>query len=265
MPKRDIASLWSSRVGSEVRDERGRRDRRRVWCVPTGWRMSTPARKIAIGLALVAALVVIVVVLPARQWAIAFVEWVRVKGAAAAVVFAVTYIVAAVLLLPGSVLTLGAGYVYGAVWGTLIVVPASIAAALISFLTTRRVGRAWVANRAAGNQKFEALDRAIEHAGFKITLLVRLSPIFPFGVLNYALGLTTVTVRDYVLASALGMLPGTIAYVYLGSLVTSATDLGHSSASWLYWVGGGLTVAASVAITLIARNALKRELRGAQS
>ncbi len=227
--------------------------------------MSSKARKIAIGLAVVAALVVIVFVLPARQWAIAFVEWIRGKGAAAAIIFAVTYVVAAVLLLPGSVLTLGAGFVYGAVWGTVVVVPASIAAALISFVITRRFGRGWVAKRVKGSKKFEALDHAIEHAGFKITLLVRLSPIFPFGLLNYALGLTKVTFRDYALATALGMLPGTIAYVYLGSLVTSATDLGHSNGSWLYWVGGGLTVAASVAITLIARSALKRELRSAQS
>ncbi len=227
--------------------------------------MSSKVRTIAIGLAVVAVLVVIVVVLPARQWAIAFVEWIRGQGVAAAAIFALVYVVAAVLLLPGSVLTLGAGFVYGALWGTLIVVPASIAAALISFVITRRVGRDWVAKRVEGNKKFAALDRAVEHSGFKITLLVRLAPIFPFGVLNYTLGLTKVAFRDYALATALGMLPGTIAYVYLGSLATSATELGHSSGGWLYWVGGGLTVAASVAITLVARAALKRELASAQS
>ena len=227
--------------------------------------MSLRTRKIAVGLGIVAGVLAIVVLLPARQWAIAFVEWIRGKGPAATAIFAITYVVAAVLLLPGSLLTLGAGFVYGAVWGTLVVVPASVAAALISFLVTRKVARGSVARRVAGNQKFEALDHAIEHAGFKITLLVRLSPIFPFGVLNYALGLTKVTLRDYALATALGMLPGTIAYVDLGSLATSATELGHASSRWLYWVGGGLTIAASVASTLIARSALKRELRRAPS
>ena len=219
------------------------------------------ARKIAIGLAVVATVVAVVVVLPARQWAITFVEWIRGQGTAAAVIFAVTYVAAAVLLIPGSALTLGAGFVYGAVWGALLVIPASIAAALIAFVIARRFGRGWVAKRVDGNPKFETLDRAIGRAGFKITLLVRLSPIFPFGVLNYALGLTGVRFRDYAIATALGMLPGTIAYVYLGSLVTSASELGHgSSGSWLYWSGGAFTLVAAVAITWVARRALRREL-----
>ncbi|CAN5517054.1 hypothetical protein BH11MYX1_BH11MYX1_58230 [soil metagenome] len=218
-------------------------------------------RKAAIGTAMVAVVVSVIAIVPAKQWAIAFVEWMRGQGAAAVVIFALAYVAAAVLLIPASVLTLGAGFVYGTVWGTILVVPASVAAALLAFEISRRLARAWVAARVQGNPRFAALDRAVGRSGFKITLLVRLSPIFPFGLLNYALGVTEIRFRDYAVASVLGMLPGTIAYVYLGSLVTSATELGSGGGrSWVYWVGGALTLIASIAITAIARQALRREL-----
>ncbi len=223
--------------------------------------MSARVRKIVIGGLLVAGVAAAICVVPAKQWAISFVEWMHGQGASAIVIFAVAYIVAAVVLIPGSVLTLGAGFVYGTVWGTLLVVPASVAAAVIAFAISRRFGRNWVATRVQQNPKLAALDRAIGRSGFKITLLVRLSPIIPFGLLNYALGVSEVRFRDYFTASAIGMLPGTIAYVYLGSLVTSATELGSGAGrSWLYWLGGALTLVASIAITVIARQALRREL-----
>ena len=223
--------------------------------------MSPRLRNAAIGLALVAIVVAAILVVPAKRWAIGFVEWMHGQGARAIVIFAVAYIVAAVLLIPGSVLTLGAGFVYGTVWGTLLVVPVATVAAMIAFTISRRLIRRRVAARVQRNPKFAALDRAIGRSGFKITLLVRLSPIFPFGLLNYALGVTEIRARDYFLATALGMLPGTIAYVYLGSLVTSATELGSGAGrGWLYWVGGAFTLVASIAITAIARQALRREL-----
>lgn len=129
------------------------------------------ARRVALGIAL-AALVVAIVVLPVRSWAIGFVAWVRAQGPAAAVLFAVTYVVAAVLLIPGSGLTLGAGFIYGVWWGAALVIPASIAAALIAFAIARRCARAAVARRIAGHRRFEAIDRAIGQAGWKITLLL---------------------------------------------------------------------------------------------
>ena len=223
--------------------------------------MSSRPRTLAIGGVVVAVVAAAIWLVPARQWAIAFVEWMHGQGAIAVVVFAVAYVVAAVLLIPGSALTLGAGFVYGAVWGTVLVVPASLAAAVVAFGIARRFGRSWVAARVERSPKFAALDRAIGRSGFKITLLVRLSPIFPFGLLNYALGVTVIRWRDYFVASAVGMLPGTIAFVYLGSLVTSATELGTGPGrSWLYWVGGAFTIVASIAITAIARASLRREL-----
>lgn len=227
--------------------------------------MSAHWRKVAIGIALVAVIAAALALIPSKQLAISFVGWMRGQGAAAVMIFALAYVLAAVLLIPASALTLGAGFVYGTVWGTLLVVPASMAAALLSFAIARRLVRAWVVARVEGKPRFAALDRAIGRSGFKITLLVRLSPIFPFGLLNYALGVTEIRARDYLVASLLGMLPGTIAYVYLGSLVTSATELGGGGRSWLYWVGGALTIVASIAITVIARQALRRELAEAHA
>jgi uncharacterized membrane protein YdjX (TVP38/TMEM64 family) len=224
----------------------------------------TTGKRIAIVIGVVA-LVAIIVLSPARRWAIAFVDWVYDRGPAAAALYGVAYIAAAVLMIPGSVLTVGAGFVYGVFWGTLLVIPASIAASLISFAIARRFARRRVARRIAGNRKFEALDRAIGRAGFKITLLVRLSPIFPYGLLNYALGITNVRFREYAVATAIGMLPGTILYVYLGSLVTTASDIGRRPAGgWLYWLGGAITLVIVVAVTWIARRALHRELAEAR-
>ena len=222
--------------------------------------MST-ARTIAIGVALAAIVATAIFVIPAKQWAISFVEAMHGQGALAVVIFAAAYVAASLLLIPGSVLTLGAGFIYGPVWGTVLVGPAATVAAMIAFAISRRLGRARIAARVQKNPKFAALDRAIGRSGFKITLLVRLSPIFPYGLLNYALGVTEIRFRDYFWATALGMLPGTVAYVYLGSLVTSATELGSGvGRSWLYWVGGAFTLVSSIAITAIARRALRREL-----
>jgi uncharacterized membrane protein YdjX (TVP38/TMEM64 family) len=114
--------------------------------------------------------------------------------------------------------------------------------------------------------RFAAIDAAIEHQGLKVVLLLRLSPVFPFSVLNYALGLTGVRLRDYVLGSFLGMLPGTILYVYLGSLVTTAAALGGgggpstSGQRALYWAGLGATLIVTVLMTRLARRALRSAL-----
>jgi uncharacterized membrane protein YdjX (TVP38/TMEM64 family) len=213
-----------------------------------------------------AGIVAIVVLSPARQWTIELVSWIRDRGPTSAMVFAAAYVLAAVLLLPGSALTLGAGFIYGAFWGSLLVIPSATIGALAAFAISRRIARGWVARKVAGDHRFAALDRAIGRTGFKITLLTRLSPIFPYSFLNYALGITDVRMRDYAVATAVGMLPGTIMYVYLGSLVTTATDLGEQRAGgWFYWVGGIVAVAGGIAVTWIARRALQRELAQARA
>src|ERR687883_71015 len=140
------------------------------------------------------------------------------------VVLAAAYALAC-LVVPGSLMTLAAGSLFGVVVGTAVVSLASVTGASLAFWLGRTLARDLVEKRLAGNPRFRALDQAVAAGGFKIVLLTRLSPLFPFTLLNYAFGLTRVRFRDYVLASWVGMLPGTVMYVYLGSTVKELADV----------------------------------------
>src|SRR5207302_2833243 len=109
--------------------------------------------------------------------------------------------------------------------GTVVISVASTTGASIAFWLGRTLARGLIEKRLAGNRRFRALDQAVATGGFKIVLLTRLSPLFPFTLLNYAFGLTKVRFRDYVFGSWIGMLPGTVMYVYLGSTVTELADV----------------------------------------
>src|SRR6266478_5068523 len=205
--------------------------------------------------------------LPVNQWLLGFVAWIRGAGTAGMAVFLVAYVVACVLLLPGLVLTLGAGFAYGVAVGVPLVWVSANLGAAVAFLLGRTLARERIAARVAGNPRFAAIDRAVGREGLKIVLLTRLSPAFPFSLLNYAYGLTRVTFRDYVVGSLIGMIPGTAMYVYLGSLLTSVTQLssgapsGGTAKQALTWVG----VAATLMITRIARRALDEVTAGEAS
>src|SRR5580700_9524287 len=147
----------------------------------------------------------------------AFLEWVQGAGLRGTLLFGLVYIPAAVLLVPASMLTLGAGFVFGVARGTVIASLGSTAGASAAFIVGRTVGHDWVAGRMAGYPALEAIGRAVESEAFKVVLLTRLSPLLPFNLLNYAFGLSSVPFKTYVLASWVGMLPGTILYIYLGS------------------------------------------------
>src|SRR5690606_12700719 len=208
-----------------------------------------------------------IVFLPIDRWALELVSYVQSAGALGVALFAVAYIFVTVLLLPGSLLTLGAGFAYGPLWGVLLASPVSVAAATLAFVLGRSFAREWVARRVARQPRFDAIDRAVGENGFKIVLLLRLSPFFPFNLLNYALGLTRVKLRTYVLASFLGMLPGTFLFVYLGSLVTRASELASGDrpeagvwGQFLYWGGLVATLLVVVSVTRIARRALREAL-----
>lgn len=192
-----------------------------------------------------------------------FVEWVRAQGAWGVVVIGAAYAVATVLMIPGSLATLLIGAIYGPWLGTAVVSPASVLGATLAFLLGRSALRPWIEARMAGSARFAALQAAVERQGFKIVTLVRLSPIFPFTVVNYAFGLTRVPLSAYVLGSFLGMLPGTLMYVYLGSTagdVALLAEEGVGDAGWqgvaLRWGGLAATVVATLFITRVARRAL---------
>ena len=176
----------------------------------------------------------------------------------------------ACLVLPGSLITLAAGSLFGVVVGTAVVSLASVTGASLAFLLGRTLARGLVEKRLAGNPRFRALDQAVAAGGFKIVLLTRLSPLFPFTLLNYAFGLTKVRFRDYVLASWVGMLPGTVMYVYLGSTVKELADVatgnveGGPARSVLFFVGLAATVVVTVYVTRLARRALRQAVPDAE-
>jgi uncharacterized membrane protein YdjX (TVP38/TMEM64 family) len=149
-------------------------------------------------------------------------RWIQGLGPMGWVIFVLLYIAATVLLLPAVVLTLGAGAIFGILKGWIIVSTAATLGATGAFLIGRYFARGWVARRIEANQTFLAIDRAVGREGWKIVGLTRLSPVFPFTLLNYAYSVTRVSLRQYILASLIGMMPGTLLYVYLGSL---AVDL----------------------------------------
>lgn len=189
-------------------------------------------------------------------------EWVNGLGAVGAIAFIVLYILATVAFLPGSILTLGAGVVFGVALGSLYVFIGATLGATAAFLVGRYLARGWVSKKIAGNLKFRIIDEAVGREGFKIVLLTRLSPVFPFNLLNYAYGVTGVSLKDYVLAS-IGMIPGTIMYVYIGSLAGSIATLGtgaqppNPGVQWAIRIIGFMaTVAVTVYVTRVARKAL---------
>ena len=146
--------------------------------------------------------------LPVRQYLVDALEWTQELGAWGPIFVSLFYIVACVLLLPGSVLTLGAGFLFGVPLGLLSAWTGATLGACAAFLVGRTLARDWVAGKVSGNPKFTAVDEAVGREGFKIVLLLRLSPVFPFNFLNYALGMTKVSFGKYALASFIGMLPG---------------------------------------------------------
>ena len=175
------------------------------------------------------------------------------------VLFVLLYIVAAVLFVPGSALTLGAGALFGVGLGSVLASVGATLGAAAAFLVGRYLARDWVAKKIEGNAAFAALDRSVAAEGWKIVGLTRLSPAFPFTLLNYAFGLTRVSLRDYVLASWIGMMPGTVMYVYLGSLARVAGERPRTAAEWtLYGVGLVATVVVTLFVTRLARSALAK-------
>src|SRR5215471_5020312 len=188
--------------------------------------------------------------------------WIGKLGPLGPVMFVGLYVVATVLFIPGSVLTLGAGAVFGVALGSVCVSIAATLGATAAFLVGRYLARDAIARKIEKNERFATIDRAVADEGWKIVFLTRLSPVFPFTLLNYAFGLTRVKLSHYVLASWAGMIPGTVMYVYLGSLVNVGAGHRHrTTGEWiLYGVGLLATVAVTVFVTRLARSALAKKI-----
>jgi uncharacterized membrane protein YdjX (TVP38/TMEM64 family) len=220
-----------------------------------------------IGLAvMIVSMLVAVLLLPVTEWLTLGIAWIETHPTLAWIAYVATYIVATVLVIPASILTLAAGFVFGLPLGVVLVSIGSVLGASAAFLVGRFFVREWVVKRIAGWPRFRALDRATRHDGFVIVLLTRLSPLVPFNLINYGLALTSVRFRDYFLASWIGMLPVTLVYVYIGSVAKALTQLTSGGAQSgmaghvLLFVGLTATVLLMIIITRKATRTLSQHL-----
>ena len=205
--------------------------------------------------------------LPVQQWLGNFNDSVGQMGVVGIFIFIGVYALATVLMAPGSILTIGAGFVFGLWKGFLAAWVGATLGAALAFLVARFVARDKIEAIARRNEKFRKIDNAIGKQGAKLIFLLRLSPVIPFNLSNYFYGLTAVKFWPYVVASWLGMIPGTFLYVYIGvasKAAVAATAGGEAiKHGWQYWtfLGVGLvaTVIVTIWVTKIARDALKSE------
>jgi pyruvate/2-oxoglutarate dehydrogenase complex dihydrolipoamide dehydrogenase (E3) component/uncharacterized membrane protein YdjX (TVP38/TMEM64 family) len=218
--------------------------------------------KLLLVVLLLVAAALFISLLPVRQGFMHFESYVKSLGLVGPFVVVAVYVVCTVFFIPGSAITIGSGTLFGLKTGFLVVVAGANLGALGSFLLARTFLREKVARWAAANHKFGSLDRAIGRQGFKMVLLTRLSPVFPFVLLNYFLGLTSVRTGSYILANLIGMLPATFLFVYIGAATRDAIAGQMDASVGLYqqvlkYVGLLATVAVVVIVTRIARKALR--------
>ncbi|MCP4202652.1 MAG: TVP38/TMEM64 family protein [bacterium] len=195
-----------------------------------------------------------------------FAAWVESLGVWGPLVFIAGYAIATVAFIPGSLLTLAAGAIFGLARGTLFVFFGASLGAGGAFLVARYLARSWVERKLESKPRFQTIDQAVAQQGRKIVFLLRLSPVFPFNLLNYALGLTRVRFSDYLIA-CFGMIPGTFLYVYygkaLGSLaaVAGGAQVERDAGYWVVLTLGLVaTVIVTTVVTRIAKRALSQEV-----
>ena len=224
-----------------------------------------PVMKLVVLAIVVIGLLVATKFLPVEQWLKSFNDWVSHMGVAGIFIFIGVYAAATVLLAPGLILTIGAGFAFGLWKGFLAVSAGATLGAALAFLVARFVARDRIEAMAKGNDKFRKIDTAIGKQGAKLIFLLRLSPVIPFNLSNYLYGLTSVKFWPYVLASWIGMMPGTLLYVYLGTIgkvgLEASKGDGHRNPIEYVFLGIGLlaTIAVTVIVTRIAKRALKEK------
>jgi uncharacterized membrane protein YdjX (TVP38/TMEM64 family) len=233
---------------------------------------NTPNTAIGRLLTLIAILIVLFLAmqfLPGQHWLRKFNSWVSHRGAARVFSFILVYAIATVLLIPGSALTIGAGFAFGLWKGFLAVSAGSTLGAALAFLVGRFIARKKIEAIGHRNEKFRRIDKAIGREGAKLIFLLRLSPVIPFNLSNYFYdfyGLTAVKFWPYVLASWIGMMPGAFLYVYIGTLGKAAAAAAAGGETvrrgWQYWaflsVGLLATIVVTMRVTKIAPRALKQ-------
>lgn len=254
--KRSNELAYPGGMDASISHDAGNKDVHSKWIVKV-------ARWLSI-LLILASLLMIFRALPTGQAMEAMKGWIGGLGIWGPVVLALVYVVATVLFVPGTILTLAAGALFGLVVGTVTVSIASTLGAALAFLIARYVARDKTAAMAGRNRKFSAIDKAIGEGGWKIVAMLRLSPAIPFNLQNYLYGLTPVRFWTCIATSWVAMLPGTFLYVYLGHVTGAAvgTDRERTPAEWAMLAVGLLaTAAVTVYITWLARRKLKEQMK----
>lgn len=194
---------------------------------------------------------------PVNEWLRSFNEWIKSLGAVGVVIFAVVYILATVMLAPGSPFTIAAGLAYGA-WGFPLVLVAATTGAGLVFLVARYLVRDRVNKASKDRPKVKAVEKAVTADGWKIVMLLRLSPVVPFNLQNYFFGVTEIPFWHYVAATFLGIIPGTALYVYLGAIGQAVS--GGDSSGTLTWVFFGVGIVATIIVTVMVSKKVKARL-----
>ena len=145
--------------------------------------------------------------------------WLQQMGIWAPVLYILIYSIATICILPSTPLNLTGGAIFGAVWGTVWTSIAAILAAVLAFGFSRTIGRSFVAQKLAG--KWESIDREMQQGGFFYMFAIRLLPLIPYGIVNFAAGLTSIKFRDYLLGTLLGTVPGILPFVMMGAGLTA--------------------------------------------
>jgi uncharacterized membrane protein YdjX (TVP38/TMEM64 family) len=227
--------------------------------IPNLDRSSFPWKWIVVGVVAIA-IAVAWFLLPAEAWIKTLIQWVQSAGVWGGLVFALIYIVATVLMLPASPLSIAAGLAFGLVWGFVLVSLSATAGAASAFLVARYLARDQVARMIKQRPRFNAVDQAISEGGWKIVVLLRLSPLVPFNLQNYFYGLTGIRFWHYAAATFFGILPGVLLYVYLGAAGKVAISSGAGgTAHWVVFAAGLIaTVIVTVMVTKRARAKLRK-------
>lgn len=218
-----------------------------------------PVVKTIVALLLVVGFFLAVRLLPVGVWIAAFQAWVKDLGPLGYLVYVLAYVVVCVTFLPASPLTIGAGAIFGFVEGAIVVIVGATLGATASFLLGRTIMRRRIEAMAAKNPKFLALDRAIAREGGKIVFLIRLAPVFPFAYINFAFGLTGVRTLPYIVATFFGIIPVTLAFVYIADAATRTATADMSSTRLIInIVGVVIAIAVTAFVTRLALRAVRK-------
>ncbi len=227
-------------------------------------RGSTTAVQVGVGAVIVVAVVLASIFLPLGTWIDHLVAWTRHHGVLGLAAFSLAFLVLTVTMLPTVEMYVAAGLIYGTWWGTLLTTALSLVGAMLAFAIARTSLRRWIEHRLAGPDKLAEIDRGVGDHSFWIAVLLRLSPILPYGPTNYALGATRISAGMYAATAIVGTAPTNALYAYAGSLLHKVTELGDGNTPGheaLLWGGLAATIAVSILLGWIAKRALARASR----